>query len=347
MTGGHGVVTPEFERDSRFSGWMQQHLGIADARLGDRLGGGNSNVTQRIETPRGPLVLRRPPDNAISSSAAKGVQREYRVLRALKGVARVPEVFGFCDDLSVLGQPFIVVEHVPGVSITIDLPAAYRGREALDRIGTELTDAIAEVHRLDWQALGFRAPDPDAGYLSREIRRWRQARRDASVRELPLLEALGTWLEANQPAQARHAVVHGDYHLDNTLFASEEPRLRAIIDWELSTVGDPVADLALMLMFWGPRATEPPGFAFVQAVTRREEVVSREALAHRWSTRTGIDIPGLDYYLAFAFWRLAAIVEGAYVLRCRGLVDDEYSRKLEYDVPALLEEAAQVAGLAR
>jgi aminoglycoside phosphotransferase (APT) family kinase protein len=99
------------------------------------------------------------------------------------------------------------------------------------------------------------------------------------------------------------------------------------------------------VVHWGPRTLEPPGFAFVQAVTRRPGVVTREALAARWSRATGIDVGGLDYYLVFAFWRLASIVEGAHVLRTQGLVDSEYSRKLEYDVPALLEEAAQVAGI--
>jgi aminoglycoside phosphotransferase (APT) family kinase protein len=113
----------------------------------------------------------------------------------------------------------------------------------------------------------------------------------------------------------------------------------------LCTVGDPLADLALMLMFWGPRTLDPPGFAFVQAVTRRQDVIGREALAARWSATTGIAIDDLDYYLCFAFWRLAAIVEGAYVLYRKGLVADAYSRNLEYDVPALLAEAAQRVGL--
>jgi aminoglycoside phosphotransferase (APT) family kinase protein len=215
----------------------------------------------------------------------------------------------------------------------------------LDRLGHELTDAIAEVHRLDWRGLGMRAPDPASDYLAREIDRWLQVRAAARVRDLPLVEELGAWLRRNKPRRTHEALIHGDYHLDNTLFARDEPRLAAIIDWELSTVGDPVADLALMLMFWGPRTLDPPGFAFVQAVSRRAGVVAREALAHRWSIATGIDIENLDYYLAFAFWRLASIVEGAYVLRVRGLVDSEYSRKLEYDVPALLEEAARVAGI--
>jgi aminoglycoside phosphotransferase (APT) family kinase protein len=331
---------------ARFAAWMHENLGISEARLGDRLGGGNSNVTQLVETPQGRLVLRRPPDNAISASAAKGVQREFRVMRALQGAARVPHVHGLCDDPGVLGQPFVVVEHVDGVAITWNLPAGYAdGTATLDRIGSELTDAIAQVHRLDWRSLGLKTPEPGADYLTREIERWRKVRAESQVRALPLVEELGAWLASHKPRQTHCAAIHGDYHLDNTLFRRHEPTLAAIIDWELSTVGDPVADLALMLMFWGPRRVDPPGFAFVQAVTRRAGIVNRDALAHRWSLATGIDIPDLDYYLAFAFWRLASIVEGAFVLRCRGLVNDEYSRNLEHDVPAVLSEAACVAGL--
>jgi aminoglycoside phosphotransferase (APT) family kinase protein len=235
---------------------------------------------------------------------------------------------------------------VDGAAITFTLPEAYPDEPAtLERIGHELVDALAEVHRLDWRALGLRAPPPGPDYVSREIARWREVRAGTAVRDLPLVERLATWLDEHRPAGSHEALVHGDYHLDNTLFDRREPRLAAIIDWELSTVGDPLADLALMLMFWGPRTVDPPGFAFVQAVTRRPGVVAREALAARWSRATGLDVSDLDFYLAFAFWRLASIVEGAYVLHAQGRVDSEYSRKLEYDVPALLDEAARVAGI--
>lgn len=345
MSAGDASPDPHSIPD-RFGRWMATELGIQDARLAARLSGGNSNVTQLVESSHGSLILRRPPDNALSVSAAKGVQREYRILKALQGLARVPSVHGFCDDVSVLGQPFIVMEHVTGAAISTCLPAAYTDDEpTLRQIGYELVDALAQIHRLDWQQLGMRAPDPERDYLTREIDRWRGARAADAVRELPLFEELGAWLQQRKPAVTSNAIIHGDYHLDNTLFRLDAPVLAAVIDWELCTVGDPLADLALMLMFWGPRTVDPPGFAFVQAVTRRHEVIAREALAARWSAATGIGIDNLDYYLCFAFWRLAAIVEGAYVLHRKGLVDDAYSRNLEYDVPALLIEAAQRIGL--
>ncbi len=138
-------------------------------------------------------------------------------------------------------------------------------------------------------------------------------------------------------------VTHGDYHLDNTLCHRERPELLAVIDWEMATIGDPLTDLGLLLMFWGPRAVSPPGFAHVQAVSRRDGVLGRRELARAWADSSGMEPVNLEFYLCFAFWRLAAIVEGAYGLYLAGKVDTDYARGLERDVPALLQEAALAA----
>jgi len=330
-----------------FADWAAAQLGVVGARLGARLGGGNSNVTQLVEHEGGTLVMRRPPDNAISASAANGVRREHRMLAALAGRAAVPAALGFCDDATVIGQPFLLVERVDGVSITTELPAAYpRDAATLRTLGEQLVDGIAAVHALDPAAIGLEVPAGASAFLDKQIERWLAARAAESVRPLPQLHALGGWLRERLPRARAVRVVHGDFHLDNTLFRRDRPQLAAIIDWELATVGDPLADLGLMLAFWGPRQVESPGFDFVQQVTRQGVAApTREALAERWSRATGIAIESLDYYVVFALWRLAAIVEGAWVLHARGLVDSDYSRRLERDVPALLEEAAVIARL--
>ena len=139
-------------------------------------------------------------------------------------------------------------------------------------------------------------------------------------------------------------LIHGDYHLDNTLASKQTPEILAVIDWELATVGDPYTDLGLALMLWGSeRTAEPPAFSQLQAVSRRPGVMGRRELAERWSRAAGRDLAHLDYYLAFAFWRLAAIVEGAYCLYAQGKVDSDYARDLEHNVPALLQEAQRAA----
>ena len=336
-------------RDERLARWLTDHLGLRDVTPGRLLGGGNSNVTQLVEHRDGQVVIRRPPDNAISASAANGVRREYAMLQAIAGEVRVPRPLAQCDDTDVVGQPFIVVEFVDGVAITTELPAAYtRDAQTLDRVGAALVDGIAAAHRLDWRALPVRRPSaPPEDYVPRQIERWVAARRKDAVRELPLVERVATWLQSRIPEARASGVLHGDFHLDNTLFDRSAPELAAIIDWELATLGDPMADLGLMLAFWGERAVEAPGFAFVQAVTRDVPgLVSREALAERWSYASGLDASALEFYRVFALWRLAVIVEGAYVLHSKGLVDDDYSRNLEHDVPSLLTEAAIVAGIA-
>jgi aminoglycoside phosphotransferase (APT) family kinase protein len=324
---------------------MHANAGLSGAELDTLLSGGNANVTQLVRHAKGLAVIRRPPTQAISSGAARGLRREYEMLRALQGNARVPGVYGFCDDPTILGQPFLVVEHIDGTSITSELPGAYVSTpNALQCIGEELIDAVAAVHSLDPRSMGL---DPDHGcdYVPRTVTRWLKVRAAERVRELPLLDELAQWFLTRGKPQTRTSIIHGDFHLDNTLFSRHEPRLAAIIDWELATVGDPLADVALMLMFWGPRAVEPPGFSFVQAVSRGHATVTRTELAERWSRAVNVPIDELDFYLSFSFWRLAAIVEGAYVLHRRGLVANAYSRGLEYDVPALLMEAAMMIGL--
>ncbi|MFM7272701.1 MAG: phosphotransferase family protein [Gammaproteobacteria bacterium] len=333
--------------DSALSAWLATHLGLEGVVTGARLGGGNSNVTQLLDYPGGRLVLRRPPDAALSASAANGVRREHRMLEALHGRARVPRALGFCDDSSVIGQPFLVVEHVDAVSITNELPASYAREPAtMQSLGEELVEAIAAVHALDWRELGIEAPAGADAYVPKQIERWRKARAAESVRELPLVEEVGQWLLDELPAERPVAVTHGDFHLDNTLFSRTEPSLACIIDWELATVGDPLTDLGLMLAFWGPRHVEMPGFDFVQQVTRQGvSAPSRADLAARWSSASGIPADDVDYYIVFALWRLASIVEGAWVLNRKGLVDSDYSRRLEHDVPSMLQEAAIIAGL--
>ena len=210
---------------------------------------------------------------------------------------------------------------------------------AVNKLGEQLTDALAAIAIAPWQELELADFGNPENFLQRQIERWLKLRSKSGVRELPLLSELGQWLLENVPESAPVGIVHGDYHLDNTLCSATQPELLAVIDWEMATIGDPLTDLGLFLMFWGPRAVEPPGFAHVQGVTRLKGVSNRRELASRWSGATGMSLDNLDYYMCYAFWRLAAIVEGAYELYVAGTVDTPYAKGLEYDVPALLDEA--------
>jgi len=327
----------------RLGPWISENLGRSGAHVTRELSGGNSNVTLLVDSDQGPLVLRTPPADTISPTAHRGVEREFKVMAALQGHAPVPRVLGWCGDSEVMGRPFALIEFIDGLSITSELPAGYDGIAAVNQLGIQLTDALAAIASAPWPELGLdRFGNPD-NFLRRQIERWMGLRATSAARELPQLQALGQWLLDKLPAQSPVGIVHGDFHLDNTLCSPRQPELLAVIDWEMATIGDPLTDLGLFLMFWGPRAVEPPGFAHVQAVSRGAGVISRRELAGRWSRATGIAIDQLDFYMCFAFWRLAAIVEGAYELFVAGKVDSAYARGLEYDVPALLEEARLAA----
>lgn len=336
------------EDDTRFADWARAALGAGEARLGPLLGGGNANVTRLATVDGARRVLRHPPAHTVSPRAAAGIRREYDLLRSVAGKAPVPDPVAFCDDEGVIGAPFMLAGFVDGVAITDTLPPAYPDTAATVRkIGEELADGLAAVHLIDWRGSlpeGFGRPE---GFVARQIERWLAVRAQNAVRDLPLLEGLGAWLLANLPQDDPATIIHCDYHLDNTLFARREPRLMAIIDWEMATIGPPLLDLGLLTMFWNRTGGQARGFGAIQAISNRADAPPARALAERWSAATGYSIANLAYYQAFAFWRLAAIVEGAHVLFARGLVDTPYARGLAQDVPALLAEAAQVAGLER
>lgn len=326
--------------------WIEKELGVQDVIVERELSGGNSNLTLLISADNGAMVLRTPPQAAISPKAHRGVEREGKVMAAIADSVKTPQVLAWCEDNSVIGRPFLLVSHKPGVSITSELPTAYkRGPGTLNTLGEQLVDELALIHNQDWQALGLASFGNPVGFLDRQLERWQGIREKTFTRPLPELFELAEWLKANVPSNSPVSLVHGDYHLDNTLFLESEPQLSAVIDWELATVGDPLTDLGLLLMFWGERGEQgrQPGFAHVQAVSRMPGIVSRSALAQRWSEQTTLSIDNLDFYMSFAFWRLAAIVEGAYVLYEQGKVDTPYARNLKHDVPALLAEASAAA----
>jgi aminoglycoside phosphotransferase (APT) family kinase protein len=326
-----------------FAAWAASELGLQGAAIAQELSGGNSNLTRLVVHDGGQLVMRSAPADTISPKAHLGVQREATFMAALAGHAPVPEVLCWCEDSAIIGQPFALVQHIEGLSLTDTLPATYDNVASLNELGLQLAKALGRIARAPWGELGLAEMGRPENFLRRQVERWLKVRRDQPTRELPELWRLGEWLLDNLPDEGPVGIVHGDYHLDNTLCHPQRPELLAVIDWEMATIGDPLADLGLLLMFWGPRSVNPPGFAHVQAVSRREGAVERRELVRAWCEASGLQAGQLDFYLCFAFWRLAAIVEGAYGLYLAGKVDTEYARGLEQDVPALLQEAALAA----
>jgi aminoglycoside phosphotransferase (APT) family kinase protein len=327
------------DADTRTATWIADTAGLHDVEIGKSLTGGNANVTRMVTAREGRFVLRHPPTHTVSDKAASGISREFAAVSALAGRAPVPQPIAFCDDKNILGQPFSVTGFVDGVTITEHFPDTYSD-DAPAKIGASLMETLAAIHRVDTATLqdeGFGRP---AGFARRQIERWLSVRAEHSVRDLPLLDGVGRQLLASLPAEQTPALVHCDFHLDNCLSAPDRPEVRAVIDWEMATLGDPLIDLGLCLFFWKRDPGAPLGFSFIQAVSNRADAPERQALAETWARASGRSLDGLGWHIVFSAWRLAAIVEGAWVLQVEGKVDTPYSRRLEHDVPNLLAEAA-------
>jgi aminoglycoside phosphotransferase (APT) family kinase protein len=332
--------------EARLTEWLDKEAGVPGPVTAQPVGGGNSNATFLLEGPGGSHILRRPPAAALSGTA-HSMAREHRVLSALAGSdVPAPQPVAFCDDPHVIGAPFLVMEHIDGVSITDELPAAYTGDpESVRRLGEEMMDGLAALHRFDWQAAGLGDFGRPEQFLERQVGRWTKQYESYAVRDLPRFAEVGCWLEAHRPREWTPGLMHGDFHLDNCLFSPAEARLRAIIDWELATIGDPLLDVGLVLAFWGRRPIDPPAMPQVQGVSRAPASPDREELAGRYADRSGRPVDDLAWYTALALWKLAAIVEGAYAQFLGGRLPTDYARRLEADVPRLLDEAAFAARL--
>ncbi|MGY1603341.1 phosphotransferase family protein [Geodermatophilus sp. SYSU D00815] len=275
---------------------------------------GMSNLTYTV-TPEGgspddAVILRRPPTGAVLATA-HDMAREYTVITALGPTAvPVPRTLHLCEDTSVLGAPFYVMERVVGVHVVDEIPPGYADEPDQRRaIGEGLVDVLAALHTVDHEAVGLAGFGRPEGFMARQVRRWTtqwQATRD---RDRPGLDALAARLAETVPGTQRHAVVHGDYRLDNCLLDPDRPGgIRAVLDWEMSTLGDPLADLAMLLVYWPQAGEDLP--ASQAAVTALPGFPTRAEVAERYASRTGLDLSALNWYVGFAYFKFAAIVAG-------------------------------------
>jgi aminoglycoside phosphotransferase (APT) family kinase protein len=326
-------------------GFLDAH-GIGEGRVqAERIGEGHSNITFLVRRGDARVVLRRPPRPPLPPSA-HDVLREARLLRALEGTpARVPAVLAVGDDESILGVPFYVMEEIHGSVLASQVPPALDTPAERRRTSLELVDALAEVHEVDWRACGLEGYGKPTGYLERQLRRFTGLWEHNKTRELDVVEELGEWLWRNMPESPESTIVHGDYRLGNVMMANTAPaELVAIFDWELSTIGDPLADVGYMTVTW-VEAEDPEDtmFASAAAVMRREGFLRREELIARYEERTGRSVSALNWYQALALWKAAVFMEGNYKRFQSGSTDDQYLALFDRGVPMLAEKAREIA----
>ena len=292
----------------------------------------------------GDLVLRRPPLGHVLPTA-HDMGREYRVISALHGTGvPVPEPIAHCTDPDVIGAPFYVMRYVPGLVLRTDKDAGEITRAEAREISERLIDTLAAIHQVDVADVGldgFGRPD---GYLARQLKRWQRQWELSVTRELPSFDRLVTRLAERLPPDdpARPAIlVHGDFRLDNVLLqTSPQVRVNAVVDWEMSTLGDPLADLGLTLTYWADAGdAERLAIKLPGDVTARPGFLSSHEVADRYARMTGHDIAGIGYYMAFGCFKLAVVSEGIHARFLQHKTVGEGFEQTGESVPILIERA--------
>ncbi len=295
----------------RLRPWFAAHVeGASDTALhAELISGGRSNLTYAIGDGRHEWVLRRPPLGHVLPTA-HDMLREHTVLSALADTdVPVPRTLAFCGDESVNDAPFYVMEKVDGVILRTPAEFARISPADARRCSEALVDVLVAIHAVDYAAVGLSDFGHPEGYVERQVRRWAQQWERSKSRELPAIDELARRLRAALPRSGPPTIVHGDYRLDNTMLAAGDPgRIVAVLDWEMATLGDPLSDLGLFLVYWGrdqgnlatDSATAAPDSGFL----------SRADIADRYATASGRDVSELDFYEMLAAYKLAIILEG-------------------------------------
>jgi aminoglycoside phosphotransferase (APT) family kinase protein len=305
--------------------------------------GGHANLTYQLRFGERELVLRRPPLGPIAPRS-HDMAREYKVLRALEGrFSAAPRAYLLCEDTSVIGALFIVMERcrgtVPRRVMPLDLEAVPDARR---RMSEALIDTLVELHSVDYQAAGLADLGRPEGFVERQVRGWKQRWDVAKNVDIPEFDEHYAWLLENLPAQSGHALVHNDFKFDNTMFESGNPdRIVAVLDWDMTTLGDPLLDLGTLLGYWKePGELHERGIEM--ALTASPGFLTRRELAERYARRRGIEVERIDWYEAFAVWKIAVIVQQIYIRFLRGQTTDTRFAIAGQRVATLIEIARSV-----
>ena len=304
------IAVPERDRldETALEGWMRSNVdGYAGPMRLSRFKGGQSNPTYRIDTTARSYVLRRQPFGVLLPSA-HAVDREYRIIASLHPTGfPVPVPYGLCEDPAVIGAKFYVMGLADGRNLWNGaLPAS--SPDERRAIYTAMTDTLAALHRIDPAAIGLADYGKPGDYCVRQLGRWTKQYRLSETGPVPVMDRLIEFLTATVPPQLANGIAHGDYRLDNVILAPDEPRIIAVLDWELSTLGDPIADFANFLMAW---VMEPDGRASIAGLDWRAlGIPSIEETVARYEAQTSFTVPALEWYLAFSLFRITAILQG-------------------------------------
>ena len=322
-------------------GWFEANVaGVALPLSFERIAGGRSNMTYRVaDSAGGTWALRRPPLGKRLASA-HDMSREHRIISALQGTVPVPPIAGLCEDEAVNGAPFYVMEFVEGPILRVKADADLFAETERHEIGLEVVRTLAAIHAVDPDAVGLGELARKQDYVARQLHRWQGQWEKSKTREIPAVETVHDKLSSRIPEQGPATLVHGDYRLDNMIL-TEGGEVAAVVDWELCTLGDPLADVGLLLVYWAePGDTLIPLF---EPATMAPGFPGREEVKDLYAKISGRDLAEIDFYVALGLWKLAIILEGVFARYSAGQYGepDEASKAFGSTVEKLADAALQ------
>jgi aminoglycoside phosphotransferase (APT) family kinase protein len=336
----------------RLARYFAEHVDGADGRPLDAslIAGGRSNLTYVIGDGEHEWILRRPPLGHVLPTA-HDMAREYRVLRALRDTdVPVPRAIALCEDDAVNGAPFYVMDKVDGRILRTAADASALTAEEARAASAALIEVLGAIHRVDWEAVGLEGWGHPEGYLERQVRRWAQQWDRSKSHELPEIDECIRRLRNALPESGSPAIVHGDYRFDNTmLHPTDAGRLVAVLDWEMATLGDPLADIGLLLVYWNDRddrddgASARPQISVAQGVTAQPGFFTRAEVVERYAKASGRDVEHLDFYVVLGYYKLAVILEGIHARYRMGKTLGEGFEHIGEGVVGLARAALDVA----
>jgi aminoglycoside phosphotransferase (APT) family kinase protein len=300
-----------------------QGVDVGDLEV-EQFPAGHSNLTYLLRSGEWEAVLRRPPLGPVPPRA-HDMPREFRILQRLSPVFPLaPRPYVLCEDVSVIGAPFYVMERRRGVILDQDLPSNWTPDPELHReIAESLVRVLADLHAVDWRAAGLGEIGHPEGYMQRQVSGWIERLSHARTGDIEFLDELTHWLMQNVPESPPATVVHNDYKLNNVLLDAHEPRrITAVLDWEMATVGDPLSDIASLLVYW----TEPgdsEAMGALKSVTSEPGFPSREELLEMYARVSGRDVSGLNWYVSFAYFKIGVIIQQIYYRWFKGQTHDD------------------------
>jgi aminoglycoside phosphotransferase (APT) family kinase protein len=336
------VADPDGIDRAGLEAWFEANVPGVELPLAfERISGGRSNLTYGVADASGKRwALRRPPIGKRLASA-HDMGREHRIIAALQGTqVPVPPVVGLCEDDSVNGAPFFVMDFVPG-PVLRDRATAEREFEEDDRraIGERVADTLVAIHEVDPDAIGVGDFGKRDDYVARQLHRWHGQWEKSKTGEIPLVDEVHERLVARIPEQGPATIVHGDYRLDNMIL-DDSGEIAAVVDWELCTLGDPLADVGMLMVYWSEEGD--PLMPLFEAPTLAAGFPSRDELRDRYAERSGRDLSQLDFYVALGSWKLAIILQGVYARFARGQYGEGTAEGAE-EFAKIVERLAEAA----